>query len=110
VQSFLNVIDTTSDTEGKVGNQLQSINLNRGINFEPAGPNKLFIGMPWYAAFAHNSNVGYVVASAANILVKVTLDANGTPTINAPTQAGEPGNIVRIKTGDVVTGKIIQVV
>jgi YVTN family beta-propeller protein len=99
VQAFLNVIDTTGDTEGKVGAQLQSINLNRGINFEAASPNKLFIGMPWHMVFERDSNEGYVVASAANILVKVTLDANGTPTINAPTQAGDLGNIVRIKTG-----------
>src|SRR5262245_1513662 len=30
VQAFLNVIDTVNDVEGKVGDQLQSINMNRG--------------------------------------------------------------------------------
>ncbi|MBL8168167.1 MAG: beta-propeller fold lactonase family protein [Acidobacteria bacterium] len=108
VQSFLNVIDTANDTEGKTGDQLQSINMNRGINFEPASEKKLFIGMPWHIAFEPNSNEGWVVAMAANILVKVTLDENGTPTINAPRAAGETGNIVRIETGQKPTGLVIN--
>lgn len=108
VQSFLNVIDTVNDTESKTGNQLQSINMNRGINFEPASEKKLFIGMPWHIAFEPNSNEGWVVAMAANILVKVTLDENGTPTLNAPRAAGETGNIVRIETGQKPTGLVIN--
>jgi YVTN family beta-propeller protein len=108
VQSFLNVIDTATNKEGKVGDKLQSINMNRGINFEAASESKLFIGMPWHAAFEHNSNEGYVVASAANILVKVTLDADGTPTINAPTAAGATSGIVRIKTGQKPVGLAIN--
>lgn len=108
VQSFLNVIDTATDKEGVAAGNPQTINMNRGINFEPAGEQKLFIGMPWHAAFEHNSNEGYVVASAANILVKVTLDANGTPTINAPTAAGQTGNVVRIKTGQNPRGVAIN--
>ena len=108
VQAFLNVIDTATNKEGKVGDKLQSINMNRGINFEPASESKLFIGMPWHAAFEHKSNEGYVVASAANILVKVTLDADGTPTINAPTAAGATSGVVRIKTGQKPVGLAIN--
>lgn len=108
VQSFLNVINTATDKEGVVGGAPQTINMNRGINFEPASENKLFIGMPWHMAFEHKSNEGYVVASAANILVKVTLDADGTPTINAPAAAGQTGNVVRIKTGQNPRGVAIN--
>ncbi len=108
VQAFLNVIDTATDKEGLADGNRQTINMNRGINFEPAGEKKLFIGMPWHMAFEHKSNVGYVVASAANILVKVVLDANGTPTINAPTAAGQAGNVVRIKTGQNPRGVAIN--
>ncbi|MFN0109513.1 MAG: beta-propeller fold lactonase family protein [Blastocatellia bacterium] len=108
VQAFLNVIDTATNQESKVADKPQSINMNRGINFEAASPTKLFIGMPWHAAFEHKSNEGYVVASAANILVKVTLDADGTPTINAPTAAGGASGIVRIKTGQKPVGVAIN--
>jgi len=108
VQSFLNVIDTTTDLEGKAGDQLQTINMNRGINFEPASEKKLFLGMPWHLAFEPNSNEGWVVAMAANIIVKVTLDAQGTPTINAPKQAGDPGAIIRIETGQKPIGMAIN--
>jgi YVTN family beta-propeller protein len=108
VQAFLNVIDTTADVEAKAGDQLQTINMNRGINFEPAGPEKLFLGMPWHIAFEPTGNEGWVVAMGANRLVKVVLDAQGTPTINAPKQAGDPGAIVRIKTGQKPTGLVIN--
>jgi YVTN family beta-propeller protein len=108
VQAFLSVIDTDTDREGEVGGQKQTINMNRGIQFEPTSANKLFLGVPWHIAFARNSNVGYVVAQAANIVVKVVLDNNGTPTINAPKQAGDPGNIVRIKVGQNPRGIVLN--
>ncbi len=108
VQAFLSVIDATTNTEGTVAGVTQTINMNRGINFEPAGPNKLFIGVPWQLAFEHRSNEGYVVAAASNLVVKVVLDANGTPTINAPAAAGDPGSIVRILTGQHPTGIAIN--
>jgi YVTN family beta-propeller protein len=108
VQAFLNVIDTATDQEGVVNNQPQSINMNRGINFEPPGEKKLFLGMPWHIAFEHNSNVGYVLAMGSNILVKVNLDENGTPTINAPKQAGDPGNVIRIPVGQKPIGLAIN--
>lgn len=95
VQAFLSVIDTAADAES----QTQTINMNRGINFEPPSENRLFLGVPWQIAFEHQSNEGWVVSSAANIIVKVVLDSNGTPTINAPQAAGDPGSIVRIKVG-----------
>ncbi len=108
VQAFLNVIDTVADVEGRAGNQLQTANLNRGINFEPASDQKLFLGMPWHIAFEPKDNEGWVVAMAANIIVKVSLDANGTPTINAPTAANAPSNIIRVETGQKPVGMAIN--
>ena len=108
VQAFLNVIDINKDVESEVGGKKQTINMNRGIQFEPASPNKLFLGVPWHIAFARHSNVGYVVAQAANIVVKVVLDADGTPTINAPTQVGAAGNVVRIKVGQNPRGIVLN--
>lgn len=108
VQAFLSVIDTDKDAEGEVGGQKQTINMNRGIQFEPASGKKLFLGVPWQIAFKHNSNEGYVTAAAANIAVKVVLDSNGTPTINAPKQAGDPGSIIRIPVGQNPRGIVIN--
>src|SRR5207244_9374208 len=95
VQALLSVIDLRTDTESAS----QTINTNRGINFEPPGPTKAFLGVPWAIAFEHRSNVGYAIAAAANVAVKVVLDANGTPTLNAPAAAGDPGSIVRVFVG-----------
>jgi len=108
VQSFLNVIDTTTDVESEVNGKKQTINMNRGIQFEAASPNRLFVGVPWHIAFKRNSNEGYVVAQAANIVVKVVLDENGTPTINAPQQAGAPGNVIRIPVGQNPRGIVLN--
>jgi YVTN family beta-propeller protein len=108
VQSMLSVVDLSTDTEGESGGARQTLNMNRGINFEPAGENKLFIAVPWAAAFERRSNEGYVVSAGANLLVKVILDANGTPTINAPTGAGQPSGVVRIKVGQNPKGIVIN--
>jgi YVTN family beta-propeller protein len=97
VQPFLSVIDLTTNQEGQANGAIQTINMNRGINFEPAG--SLFLSVPWAIAFKHNASEGYVVSSASNMVVKVVLDANGTPTINAPLNATDPGSVVRIPVG-----------
>src|SRR5215510_2954172 len=73
VQAFLSVIDVTSDAEGQANGQSQTININRGINFEPPGEKKLFFGMPWQIAFKHNNGEGYVVLSGSNFVAKVIL-------------------------------------
>jgi YVTN family beta-propeller protein len=99
VQALLSVLDTVTDEEGQAGGASQTINMNRGINFEPQTENRLFLGVPWQIAFEHQSNEGWVVASTANIIVKVVLDASGTPTINAPLAAGGASNVIRIKVG-----------
>jgi hypothetical protein len=66
----------------------QTINMNRGINFEVADPaderKRLFLAVPWAVAFKNHADVGYAVSLSSNVVVKVSLDADGTPTINAP--------------------------
>jgi YVTN family beta-propeller protein len=99
IQAFLSVVDTVNDVEGTANGQVQTINMNRGIQFEAESPTKLFPGVPWHIAFKHQSNEGWVVSSLSNFAVKVVLDADGTPTINAPKAAGDPGNVVRVLTG-----------
>jgi YVTN family beta-propeller protein len=104
LQAFLSVIDVGSDSE----DESQTINMNRGINFEPAGEGKVFLAVPWAAAFKHASNEGYVVAACSNLLVRVELDGDGAPTINAPEGAGDPGGIQRIFVGQNPRGLVIN--
>jgi YVTN family beta-propeller protein len=93
VQAFLSVFDTTTDEDSG-----QTINMNRGIQFEPPGK-RLFLTTPIAMAFKNSGDEGFVVAAGVDRLVRVVLDQNGTPTVNAPTNAADPGNVVRIELG-----------
>ena len=95
VQSFLSVIDIVNDVEA--GNQ--TFNMNKGIQFEPFGK-RLFPTNPAAMAFKHSDAFeGFVLSRATDRLVRLVLDTNGNPTINAPTSATDPGNVVRIEVG-----------
>ena len=59
-------------------------------------------------AFKNKTAEGYAVAMSSNVVVKLTLDADGTPTINAPKQPGDPGAIVRILVGQGPRGIVIN--
>ena len=75
VQGFLSVMDTDLDADSG-----QTINMNKGVQFESA-TTRLFITNPIAVAFKRSSNEGFVVSAATNRLVRVVLDAAGTPTI-----------------------------
>ncbi|HWM69927.1 MAG TPA: hypothetical protein VNO35_25345 [Steroidobacteraceae bacterium] len=94
VQSCLSVIDTRADTEA-----VPSLNMNEGVNFEPVGV-KLFNTNPFALAFKRKSAEGFVVVAATNRLLRVEVDAQGVPTINPPSNAQDPGHIVRIELKD----------
>ncbi len=103
MQACLTVLDTTADAEGQAGGKPQSINLNNGVQFEVADEavfeRRLFHAVPWAVAFKHKADVGYVVSLSSNVVVKVVLDANGTPSIQPPAAAGAPSGIVRVLVG-----------
>ena len=112
VQSCLSVLDTGTDAEGQAAGVAQTINMNRGINFEVGNPaderKRLFLAVPWAVAFKNKANEGYAISLSSNVVVKVVLDADGTPTINAPKAAGDPGAIVRILVGQGPRGLVIN--
>jgi YVTN family beta-propeller protein len=102
VQAFLSVFDTTTDADSG-----QSINMNRGVQFEPPGK-RLFLTNPQAIAFKHHSAEGFAVSAATNRLVRVVLADDGSPTINAPTGAGDPGDVIRIEVGANPQGIVIN--
>jgi YVTN family beta-propeller protein len=104
VQGLLSVIDLATDTEDVA----QTINLNRGINFEPPSETKVFFPALWAIAFEHHSDRGWIASLSSNLIVRVDLDAQGAPTIHAPLQAGDPGAVVRIFVGQSPTGIAID--
>src|SRR4030095_200045 len=81
VQALLSVFDTGTGEE-----TAQTVNLNRGIQFEPPG-RRLFVTTTLAIAFKHATDEGFMVAAGVDRLVRVVFDSNGKPTINAPTNA-----------------------
>jgi YVTN family beta-propeller protein len=78
-QSVLSVIDTLNDVEAAN----QTINMNNGLGAENP-QTRLFLSNPWAIAFQNNANIGWVVVSGIDQIVRVQLAPDGTPTVNAP--------------------------
>jgi 40-residue YVTN family beta-propeller repeat len=93
VQGFLSVFDDRTDTDSG-----QTINMNSGVQNESQSV-KLFITNPIAIAFLRSGTEGWVVSAATNRIIRVQLDANGTPTINAPIAPGAFDGIVRVEVG-----------
>ena len=95
VQAFVSVIDLDADQEVAA----ETFNMNKGVQFEAVGK-KLFPTNPAALAFKRGGAFeGFVLSRATDRLVRLVLDANNRPTINAPLAAGDPGNVVRIEVG-----------
>ena len=95
VHAFVSVIDTSADQEVVD----ETFNMNKGVQFEAVGK-KLFPTNPAALAFKHSGGFeGFVLSRATDRLVRLALDANKRPTINAPLAAGDPGGVVRIEVG-----------
>jgi YVTN family beta-propeller protein len=97
VQSCVSTIDTTQDVE------IKTVNMNDGVNFEVPGETRLFNTNPFALAFKRSAAEGFVAVAATNRLLRVSLDGQGLPTINAPTAPLTPGAaspIIRIQLRD----------
>ncbi len=97
VQSCLSSIDTRQDVEAFGPGS--TLNMNVGVNFEPPGK-RLFNTNPFAVAFKRSAPEGFVALAATDRLLRVTLGADGRPTINPPANAQDAGNIVRIELKD----------
>jgi len=97
VQSCLSTIDVAQDLE-----KFATLKMNVGVPFEPVGT-RLFNTNPFAVAFKRAVPEGFVALGATDRLLRITVGANGAPTINgpaAPVPAGTPTGIVRIQLKD----------
>jgi YVTN family beta-propeller protein len=101
-QAFLSVFDVAGKTELPGG----TINLHAAVKAQTFTP-KLFVANPWAVAFKHASNDGYVVSAASDMLVKITLDDNGIPTV-ATVAEGDATRVLTIEVHKNPRGIVIN--
>ena len=100
-QGLVSVFDTTARTEitaGQTGagvRRTAPLNLNQGVNLSTTPAPRMFFTNPVALAWRPDGSDAWVVIQNGNVLVRLTTDAAGIPTIAAPLVAG-PSSIVRV--------------
>lgn len=102
-QAFLSVFDVAAKAELPNG----TINLHEAVKLQTFTP-KLFVANPWAIAFKHNSNDGYVASAASDVLVKVTLDDNGVPSVVTVPAEGDTTRVALIDVGKNPRGVVVN--
>ena len=102
-QAFLSVFDVAAKTELSGG----TINLHEAVKNQTFTP-KLFVANPWAIAFKHGSNDGYVASAASDVLVKVTLDDNGVPSVVTVPADGDTTRVALIDVGKNPRGVVVN--
>src|SRR5213594_302844 len=100
-QSLLHVIDRAAGTDAH-----QTINMHRAVALQTGAP-KTFITQPWAMAFKHDSDEGYVISAASNIVVKIAAN----PSTGAPAVLLDPADatrVLQIPTGSNPRGIVIN--
>src|SRR5436309_5661459 len=100
-QSLLHVIDRAAGTDAH-----QTINMHRAVALQTGAP-KTFITQPWAMAFKHDSDEGYVISAASNIVVKIAAN----PSTGAPAVLSDPADatrVLQIPTGSNPRGIVIN--
>src|SRR5262245_11994732 len=71
------------------------LNLNQGVNLATTPAPRLFLTNPVAIAWRPDGSDAWIAVQHANLLVRLTVDGAGIPTIDAPLVAG-PSTIVRV--------------
>ena len=79
--------EVTGDASAGV-HQKAPLNLNQGLKQDTATTPVLFHTQPLAMAWRPDGSEAWVAVHESDLLVRVTVDANGLPTINAPVAAG----------------------
>ena len=102
-QAFLSVFDVAAKSELAGG----TINLHAAVKAQTFTA-KLFVANPWAIAFEHSSNDGYVASAASDVLVKVTLDENGVPSVVSVPAEGDTTRVALIDVGKNPRGVVVN--
>src|SRR5215813_742557 len=81
------------------------LNLNQGINLATTPAPRLFFTNPVAMTWRPNGSDAWVVVQQADLIVRLTVDANGIPSIGAPLIAG-PSQVVRVDLQDTSASQI----
>jgi len=109
-QGMVSVFDTTTDQE-VVGNASTTVhrraplNLNQGIPQDTTNQPRLFLTNPVDVVWNRDGSEAWIAIQNSDLLVRMTVDANGLPTIDAPVQAGASA-ITRIDLRAVAAGQL----
>ena len=81
------------------------LNMNQGINLATLPEPKIFLSNPVALAWEPDGSNAWVVIQHSDLLVRLTVDAGGIPTVGAPLVAA-PGGITRVDLQAVAPGQI----
>src|SRR5262245_28448329 len=82
------------------------LNLNQGINLGTTPAPRLFLTNPVAMAWRPNGSDAWIVVQQADLVVRLTIDGAGIPTVENPLVAG-PSTLVRVDLQD-VSAPLIQ--
>lgn len=99
-------MEITSSQTGAAVRQTAPLNLNQGVNFDTANMPRLFMSNPVAMAWRPDGSDAWVVIQNSDLVVRLTADGNGIPTVGNPTSAGGTNQVVRVDLQDVGTGAI----
>lgn len=111
-QGLLSVFNTATYTEITAGQTDESarrtapLNMNQGVNLDTALTPKLFFTNPVAIAWRPDASDAWVVVQNTDVVLRVTVDENGIPSVGAPLSAGA-GSIVRVDLQNVTAGLIV---
>src|SRR5262249_2053346 len=109
VQGFVSVFDVTGRTEvtapqtDATVRRTAPLNMNQGINIAATPAPRLFLSNPVAMAWRPDGSDAWVVIQNSDLVVRLSVDAGGVPTISAPLVAG-PSTIARVDLEDVGAG------
>jgi YVTN family beta-propeller protein len=110
-QGLVSVCDTAARTEILAAQtdpnvrRTAPLNLNQGINLGTTPPPRLFLTNPVAMTWRPDSSDAWVVIQNSDLVVRLTVDAGGIPTVNNPLVAG-PSTLVRVDLQNVAAGQI----